>query len=169
MLDLSKTVSGIKRILILSILLAPFSLLGQSDSIQKTNPILDEAYLHPIDCITPYTLKKGEWIYAQSVQTLPFPSWAFWGITDNLTAQIDLLPWIFGAFSDLKKPIPSLNLRYRFNEQKGLIPTIGVEAMFVHFWDTLQRFETPTLTIWKTDLIFISNHQSDIRLKISFI
>lgn len=128
--------------------------LGQADSIRKTNPIDDDAYLHPIDCISPYTLEKGEWIYAQSIQTLPFPSWAFYGITDKLTAQIDLLPWIYGAFSELKKPIPSLNLRYRFNEQKGIIPTIGIEAMFVHFWDTLQRFETPTLTIWENGSYF---------------
>ena len=85
---------------------------------------------------------------------MPFPSWAFVGITDNLTAQIDLLPWLYGAFSDLKKPIPSLNFRYRFNNQNGIIPTIGIEAMFVHFWDTLQRFETPTLTVWENGSYF---------------
>jgi len=104
--------------------------------------------------ITPYSLHKGEWIYAQSLQTLPFPSWGFAGITDKLTAQIDLLPWIFGSFTELKKPIPSLNFRYRFNEQKGLIPTIAVEVMFVHFWDTLQRFETPTLTVLENGSYF---------------
>jgi hypothetical protein len=127
---------------------------AQEDSLRKTNPLNEEAYLHPIDAITPYTLKKGEWIYAQSIQTLPFPSWGFVGITDKLTAQIDLLPWTFGAFSELKRPIPSLNFRYRFNEQKGAIPTIGVEAMFVHFWDTLQRFETNTLTVWEKGSYF---------------
>lgn len=120
----------------------------------RTNPLNDDPYLHPIDCVTPYTLRKGEWIYAQSLQTLPFPSWAFVGITDKLTAQIDLLPWLFGAFSELKKPIPSVNFRYRFNEQKGAVPTIGVEAMFVHFWDTLQRFDTPTLTVWENGSYF---------------
>lgn len=136
------------------IFLFPAVLFSQNDSIKKTNPLIDDAYLHPVDCIYPYTLKKGKWIYAQSIQTLPFPSWAFYGITDKLTAQIDLLPWIYGAFSELKKPIPSLNLRYRFNQQKGIIPTIGVEAMFVHFWDTLQRFSTPTLTIWENGSYF---------------
>lgn len=143
-----------KKITLVISILFPLFLSGQTDTIQKTNSIKDDAYLHPIDCITPYTLKKGEWIYAQSIQTLPFPSWAFVGLTDKLTAQIDLLPWIFGAFSELKKPIPSINFRYRFNDQKGIIPTIGVEAMFVHFWDTLQRFETPTLTVWENGSYF---------------
>ena len=104
--------------------------------------------------MTPYTLKKGEWIYAQSLQTLPFPSWAFVGITDNLTAQLDLLPWVFGLFSEFRKPIPSINLRYRFNEQQGGIPTMAVEAMFVHFWDTLQRFQTPALAVWENGSYF---------------
>lgn len=120
----------------------------------QTNSLKDDAYLHPVDYITPYTLEKGEWIYAQSIQTLPFPSWMFVGITDKLTAQIDLLPWIYGAFTELKKPIPSLNFRYRFNEQNGAVPTIAVEAMFVHFWDTLERFDTPSVTMWENGSYF---------------
>lgn len=128
---------------------------GAQDSLaHREHPLSDDAYLHPVDAITPYTLRKGEWIYAQSIQTLPFPSWAFYGITDHLTAQIDLLPWVYGAFSELNRPIPSLNLRYRFNEQRGMIPTIGIEAMFVHLWDTLQRFDTPTLTVWENGSYF---------------
>ncbi|MFZ5973764.1 MAG: hypothetical protein ACOYXA_19455 [Bacteroidota bacterium] len=125
-----------------------------SDTLPKQNPLDDDVYLHPVDCVTPYTLKKGEWIYAQSIQTLPFPSWAFYGITDKLTAQLDLLPWLYGVFTELKKPIPSINLRYRFNTQKGLIPTVGVETMFVHFWDTLQRFKTPSVTVWENGSYF---------------
>ncbi|MEO0404955.1 MAG: hypothetical protein AAF193_08800, partial [Bacteroidota bacterium] len=144
-----------KYVIFLLGFLLPMILFGQVDSVgKKTNALNDEAYLHPIDCISPYTLKKGEWIYAQSVQTLPFPSWAFYGITDDLTAQSDLLPWIFGAFSELKKPIPSVNLRYRFNQKDGLTPTIAVEAMYVHFWDTLQRFETENLIVWENGPYF---------------
>lgn len=131
-----------------------FTAQAKGDSLRRENPINEEAYLHPIDCITPYTLKKGEWIYAQSIQTLPFPSWAFVGITDKLTAQIDLLPWLFGPFTTLKKPIPSFNFRYRFNEVTLGKPTFAVEAMFVHFWDTLQRFETPTMTVWENGSYF---------------
>ncbi len=143
-----------KKLTLITIILFPFFIVGQNDSVKKINSLKDDAYLHPVDCITPYTLKKGEWIYAQSLQTLPFPSWAFVGITDNLTAQIDFLPWIFGAFTNLKKPIPSLNFRYRFNHQKGRIPTLAIEAMFVHFWDTLQRFKTPTLNVWEKGSYF---------------
>ncbi len=135
---------------------------------KKWNPLNDDAYLHPVDCVTPYTLEKGEWIYAQSIQTLPFPSWAFYGITDKLTAQIDLLPWLYGTFSELKKPIPSLNFRYRFNEQRGLIPTIGIEAMFIHFWDTLQRFKTPTMTVWENCSYFHFKPSISYRIKDKF-
>lgn len=128
--------------------------LSQDSISRRANPLNDDAYLHPVDIITPYTLQKGEWIYAQSIQTLPFPSWAFYGITDRLTTQIDLLPWLFGPFTELKKPIPSLNFRYRLVDQRGGLPTLGVEAMFVHFWDTLQRFETPSLTVWENGSYF---------------
>ena len=48
-----------KRTLLISILF-PLFLIGQTDTIQKKNSLKDDAYLHPIDCITPYTLKKGE-------------------------------------------------------------------------------------------------------------
>ncbi len=126
----------------------------QSEKNDNSSSFVNEAFLHPIDCISPYTLDKGEWIYAQSIQTLPFPSWAFYGITDKLTTQVDLLPWIFGWFTEERKPIPSINLRYRFNEQKSRVPTIAVEAMFVHFWDTLMRFETPTLSVWENGSYF---------------
>ena len=124
------------------------------DTIKKTNPLIDDVYLHPIDCVTPYALQKGEWIYGQSWQTLPFPSWAFYGLTDKLTMQIDLLPWLYGAFTELKKPIPSLNFRYQFNEQNGAVPTIGIETMFIYFWDTLQRFETPSITLYESGPYF---------------
>lgn len=128
---------------------------AQNDSSShKINSLKDDAYLHPVDCVTPYTLQKGEWIYGQSWQTLPFPSWAFYGLTDHLTMQIDLLPWLYGSFTELKKPIPSLNFRYRFNEQENKIPTIGVEAMFIYFWDTLQRFETPNITVTESGAYF---------------
>ncbi len=150
----SNTIKMKNLTIIIILIFLPEFLFAQVDSTRKINSIKDDAYLHPIDAITPYTLQKGEWIYAQSIQTLPFPSWAFVGITNKLTVQIDLLPWIFGAFSELKKPIPSLNFRYRVNEQKGIIPTIAFEAMFVHFWDTLQRFETPSITMWENGSYF---------------
>lgn len=109
----------------------------------------DDPYLHPVDGITPYTLRRNEFIYAQSIQTLPFPSWGFWGITDAITVQLDFLPWTFGFFSPLRKPIPSLNVRYRFNEQRGLIPTVAIETMYVQFWEGLERFSADTISVFQ--------------------
>ncbi len=125
-----------------------------TDSISKINPLHEDVYLHPVDAITPYTLKKGQCIYGQPFIAFPFPGWAFIGITDRLTAQLDLTPWTFGPFTELKKPIPSFNFRYRFNEQKNNVPTIGVETQFVYFWDTLQRFSSKTLTVWENGAYF---------------
>lgn len=130
-------------------LLSCHLLYAQTDSV-RTNPLDVDVYLHPVDCITAYTLPKGEWIYGQSLQTLPFPSWMFYGITDKLTTQIDLLPWIGGFVTELKKPIPSLNLRYQFVEQHGAVPSIAFEAMFIYFWDTLDRFETVSTHVYES-------------------
>ena len=109
----------------------------------------DEAYLHPVDAIAPYTLKEGEWIYAQSLVTIPIPSWAFVGITDNLTAELDFAPWLYGSFTELEKPIPSFNFRYKFFDQYGILPTFAVEVMYVYFWDTLKRYETSNVAVWQ--------------------
>ena len=57
-----------------------------------------EILLHPANAFTAYTLKKGEFVYNQSPFTFPFPSWAWWGITDKITMEIDLLPLIGGVF-----------------------------------------------------------------------
>lgn len=142
------------RILVIIFLIVPILVIGQEKRTTKSNSLKDDIYLHPMDNITPYSLRKGEKIYAQSIQTLPFPSWAFVGITDRLTAQIDLLPWIYGFFSEFRKPIPSLNFRYQFNKQEGIIPTIGIETMFVHFWGDLERFDTPTLQVTESGSYF---------------
>jgi hypothetical protein len=113
----------------------------------QNEALLDEPFLHPVDGITPFVLRQNEFIYAQSIQTLPFPSWGFWGVTDNLTVQLDFLPWIFGVFSELGKPIPSLNARYQFIAQDGWLPAIGLEAMFVYFWEGLDRFATSNISV----------------------
>lgn len=119
----------------------------QSTGDSGTEALLTEVFLHPVDGITPYTLDRNELIYAQSIQTLPFPSWGFLGLTENLTVQLDFLPWIFGFFSEVGKPIPSLNARYRFNQQRAWVPTIGLEAMFVYFWEGLDRFSTAAISV----------------------
>lgn len=62
------------------------------------NGLQSDIMLHPTDGFTAYTLKKNEIVYCQSPFTLPLPSWAWWGITDKITAEIDLLPLLGGFF-----------------------------------------------------------------------
>ena len=106
-----------------------------------TNPLNDDTYLHPFDGITPYTMKKGEWFYGQSLQTLPGPGWAFWGITDKLTVQLDFTPLIGGLFFDPNLPIPSVSARYKLVDQRNMLPTISMEMQFFHFWGEFERFD----------------------------
>ena len=105
---------------------------GQSDSLKG---LQTEIFLHPADGFTAYTLKKGEFVYNQSPFTLPLPSWAWWGITDNITAEIDLLPLIGGLFQDPHFPVPSLNFRFKLFNQNKLIPSIAFETMYQHLWN----------------------------------
>ena len=92
----------------------------------------NEILLHPADGFTAYTLKKNEFLYCQSPFTLPFPSWAWWGITDKITAELDLLPLLGGFFQEPYLPVPSLNFRFKLREQNGLVPAVAFETMFQH-------------------------------------
>lgn len=99
----------------------------------------NETFLHPADGFTAYTLNKKEFIYNQSPFTLPLPSWAWWGITDNITAEIDLLPLIGGLFQKPHLPVPSFNFRFKLLKQNRFIPSIAFETMYQHLWnDNLQ-------------------------------
>jgi hypothetical protein len=117
-----------KRISFLLILLSSLCLntlvFGQDDSLKG---IQNDIFLHPADGFTAYTLKKNEFVYCQSPFTLPFPSWAWWGITDKITAEIDLLPLVGGLFQEPNLPVPSFNFRFKLKEQSGLIPTLSAD------------------------------------------
>jgi len=140
---------------ILIFVVFPALLFGQNDTLsKKVNPINDDTYLHPIDANTPYTLKKGEWFYAQSFQTLPLPGWAFVGLTDELTLQLDLTPIIGGFFVEPHYPIPSVSLRYKILEQKGAIPTFSIESQFFHIWQSLERFEVDKISLYQEGSYF---------------
>lgn len=105
---------------------------GQSDSLRG---LQTETLLHPADGFTAYTLKKNEFVYNQSPFTLPFPSWAWWGITDYITAEIDLLPLIGGLFQEPHLPVPSFNFRFKIIDQRRFIPSIAFETMYQHLWN----------------------------------
>jgi hypothetical protein len=101
--------------------------------------LLDETMLHPMDAFTGYTLKQGEFIYNQSPLTLPLPSWAWWGVTDWLTAEIDLLPLLGGFFIDPHLPVPSFNFRFRLRDGGANGPSLAFETMVQHLWNPLDQ------------------------------
>ncbi len=107
----------------------------------------NETLLHPADGFTAYTLKKNEFVYCQSPFTLPLPSWAWWGITDKITAEIDLLPLIGGFFQEPHLPVPSFNFRFRLYEQRGMIPAMAFETMYQHLWTTQNQLDQSNLRI----------------------
>lgn len=106
-----------------------------------------DVFLHPGDMPTAYTLKKKEWIYAQSPTSFPFPSWAMVGITDRITLELDLLPFFFGFFTPSHLPIPSTNLRFKLLNQKKFIPSVATEVMAFHIWDTITRYNKDNLNV----------------------
>lgn len=119
-------------------------LLSQTDSLRG---IQNDIMLHPCDSYTAYTLKKNEFVYNQSPFTFPLPSWAWWGITDKITAEIDLLPLVGGFFVPPHLPVPSLNFRFKLTEQRGFKPTMAFETMFQHLWSTQNQSNGPVVFV----------------------
>lgn len=111
------------------------------------NGLQSEALLHPADGFTAYTLKKNEFVYCQSPFTLPMPSWAWWGITNKITAEIDLLPLLGGFFQEPHLPVPSFNFRFKLAEQKSLRPAIAFETMFQYLWRTQNQSDQDNLRV----------------------
>ncbi len=78
--------------------------------------------LHPLDSFTADNFDAGEFSY-----NLPFPlfglspGWAWWGITDWLTAEIDIECLLGG--------VPSFNFRVPVCHQKGIRPKVAFETM----------------------------------------
>ncbi len=123
------------KLKILGIFIIGISFLGIGQMTEKKD-LQNETFLHPADGFTAYTLKKNEFIYNQSPFTLPLPSWAWWGITDHITAEIDLLPLIGGLFEKPHLPVPSFNFRFKLKDQSNWIPAIAFETMYQHLWNT---------------------------------
>ncbi len=119
-----------------ALLFLPAYLSGQPDSLKGLQA---DVFLHPADGFTAQTLSKGEFVYNQSPFTLPFPSWAWWGITDKITAEIDLLPLIGGLFQEPHLPVPSLNFRFRIAEQNRGLPALAFETMYQHLWNEVTQ------------------------------
>lgn len=114
---------------------------------KASSNLQNEILLHPADGFTAYTLSKNEFVYNQSPFTLPFPSWAWWGITDNITAEIDLLPLIGGLFQEPFLPVPSLNFRFKLREQRSFVPAISFETMYQYLWVTQNQSDSESLRV----------------------
>ena len=129
---------------ILIVIICTDCVYGQTDTLKG---LQRETFLHPADGFTAYTLKKGEFVYNQSLFTLPLPSWAWWGISDNITAEIDLLPLIGGLFVEPYLPIPSFNFRFKLFNQDKLVPAAAFETMYQHLWNTVTQSDQPNVII----------------------
>jgi len=102
-------------------------LFSQSDT---TKSLINETMLHPADASTGYVYKKGEWGYNQALT--PYPSWAWWGVTDRITTELDFEAWLGG--------VPSFNVRIGVLKQKELIPALAFETMFQYLKEDLDQF-----------------------------
>lgn len=100
---------------------------AQEDS---TKSLITETMLHPGDAFTAYVFKKGEWAYNQAIT--PYPSWAWWGITNRITAELDLEAWIGG--------VPSFNFRVAILSNERFKPAIAFETMYQYLKDERDQF-----------------------------
>lgn len=85
--------------------------------------LLTEPAMNPGDTATADVLRDGEWSYNQPL--IPAPGWMRWGVTENLTLQLDFTAWIFG--------VPSANFRYQFFRSADRSTRISLETMYVYF------------------------------------
>lgn len=101
-------------------------------SSNKTYGLKSEVMLHPVDAFSAYTLKKGEWIYNQALT--PYPSWFWWGVNDNITAELDTECWLGG--------VVSLNFRFKLLNQMKIIPTVAFETMYQYLPKEIDQLDT---------------------------
>ena len=109
------------------ILLATQVSYSQMDS---SKSLVTETMLHPGDAFTGYVYKKGEWGYNQAIT--PYPSWAWWGITNSVTAEVDLEAWLGG--------VPSFNFRVGVIDNDGWKPAIAFETMYQYLGEQRDQF-----------------------------
>lgn len=119
-------------ILLLTLFLIETKVTELYASNNNTDGLKSEVMLHPVDAFTAYTLKKGEWIYNQALT--PYPSWFWWGITDNITTELDTECWLGG--------VVSLNFRFKLLNQRNFIPTIAFETMYQYLPREIDQLDT---------------------------
>ena len=120
--------------------------LAQKDSARG---LQNDIFLHPANSNTAYTLRKKEVVFNQAPASFPIPSWAWIGITDKITAEIDLLPLIGGFFIKPNLPVPSFNFRFKLCEQKKLKPTLAYETMLQYLYVEYDQSSNPYFATWR--------------------
>ncbi|PSR52349.1 hypothetical protein AHMF7605_01830 [Adhaeribacter arboris] len=125
----------------LTLLKISAQVLGQ-DSISVVG-LRADTYLHPANSNTAYTLQKNEFSLNFAASSLPLPTWAWWGITDKITAEIDFLPLIGGVFEKPHLPVPSFNFRFKLTDQAGSKPALAYETMFQHLYHSFDQADNP--------------------------
>ncbi len=113
---------------------------GQNHNLQA---LQSEVFLHPADAFTAYTLQRGEMVYNQPPFVLPLPGWAMYGLTSDVTVEIDLLPLVGGLFQKPHLPVPSINIRWALMAQKHFRPAIALETMYQHLWNPVTQSQKP--------------------------
>lgn len=157
------------RVNLLILTLAQFCLFSnaysQEDSLKG---LQSDIYLHPLNSSTAYTLQKGEFVCNQAPASLPFPSWAWVGITDWLTAEIDLLPLLGGLFVDPYLPVPSFNFRFRLLEQRKLRPALAFETMYQFLYKEFDQSTNPYFATWRKKGSWYNHLNASWKIKSKF-
>ncbi|MGE3683962.1 MAG: hypothetical protein AB7G93_19755 [Bdellovibrionales bacterium] len=136
---------------------------------QEPAGLTDEIMLHPLDGFTAYTLKKNEFIYNQSPLTLPLPSWAWWGITDSITAEIDLLPLVGGFLQEPYLPVPSFNFRFKLQDGEiGGRPALAYETMVQYLYTEQEQADTDHLLIRRKGASWYNRLNASFQLRRDF-
>lgn len=127
-----------------------------------------DIYLHPANSNTAYTLRKGECVYNQAPRSLPLPSWAWIGITDWLTAEIDFLPLVGGLFVEPHLPVPSFNFRFRLKQQQGWKPALAYETMFQYLYREFDQSTNPYFATWRRNASWYNRVNASWQLNARF-
>lgn len=95
--------------------------------------------LHPLDNFTAYTLDKNEWVFNFP---LAAPGYLMWGVTDDVTVELDAECWLGG--------VPSVNARFRLCGQKGALPALAFESMYQYLPNRINLIDDyEYLNIWR--------------------
>lgn len=71
------------------------------------------------------------------------------GVTDWLTAEIDLLPLVGGLFTKPNLPVPSFNFRFKLRNQDALIPAMAYETMFQYLYTEFDQSDNSFFATWR--------------------